>query len=86
LTDWKIEFTKSAHKNLKKLDKSTKRRITDELQLLATESPTCDVKKLKTRKDTWRLRVGNHRVIFQRDKGRLVIVVIEVVRRGKNTY
>lgn len=86
MTNWKIEFTKSADKGLKKLDKTTKKRITDELQLLATESPTCDVKKLKTRNDTWRLRVGDYRVIFRRDKGRLIIVVIEIARRGKNTY
>lgn len=84
--NWEIEFLKSANKDFKKLDKQMKQRISDELGLLASESPTCDVKKLKTYKSTWRLRVGDYRVIFQRDKERIVLLVIEIARRNKSTY
>lgn len=83
---WEIEFLKSATKDLKKVDKQTSQRIGKELELLSLESPSCDIKKLKTRENTWRLRVGDYRVLFQRDKDRLVILVIEVARRNKSTY
>lgn len=83
---WEIEFLKSANKDLKKLDKQTHQRIGKELELLSLESPTCDVKKLKTRANTWRLRIGDYRVIFQRNKDRATILVLEIARRSKSTY
>ncbi|MFA5508732.1 MAG: type II toxin-antitoxin system RelE/ParE family toxin [Vulcanimicrobiota bacterium] len=83
---WDIEFLKSANKDLKKLDQHARQQIGKELELLAQESPTCDIKKLRTRKSIWRLKVGNHRVLFQRDKQRLIILVIEISRRSKSTY
>jgi mRNA interferase RelE/StbE len=39
-------------------------------------------KKLKGRKDQWRIRVGDWRVVYVIEDGRLVVVVVAVGARG----
>jgi mRNA interferase RelE/StbE len=83
---WSVEYSQKARKNLKKLPKQARKQIIDAVKKLGAGHPTSDIKKLKTYQDSWRLRVGEYRVIFKREKERTVILVIEIGRRGKNTY
>lgn len=52
------------------------------LNRLAADDPSLDVLKL-TGQDTWRLRVGDWRVIFERDETIRVIGVVRVLPRGR---
>ena len=83
---WSIEYSQKARKGLRKLPKQARKQIIEAVKKLAAGHPTSDVKKLKTYQGSWRLRVGEYRVIFKREKERTVILVIEIARRGKNTY
>jgi mRNA interferase RelE/StbE len=40
-----------------------------------------DVRKLEGEQDRYRLRVGEHRVIFRHEQGRFIIVVLRVGHR-----
>ena len=63
-------------KFLKKLDKPTIKRIISAIEML----PSGDVKKLRG-KDGYRLRVGDFRVIFDKDGN--VLYIIKIGNRGQ---
>lgn len=71
-----IRYSKQAEKFLKKQDAVTRKRIRDAIQNL----PSGDVKKLQG-KNGYRLRVGDYRVIFDKDGN--VIYVERVHNRGQ---
>lgn len=83
---WTVELTSKASRQLVKIDSETQQRILEHLTTLASDPSGLDVKKLKARDNLWRLRVGRYRVFFQREKPRLVILVVEIVRRSDTTY
>lgn len=41
-----------------------------------------DIKKLKGHDDLLRLRVGNYRVVYTVDNGKLIVYVIDIDNRG----
>ncbi len=71
-----IRYSKQALKFLKKLDKPTIKRIILAIEML----PSGDVKKLKG-KESYRLRVGDFRVIFDKDGN--VLYIIKIGNRGQ---
>lgn len=80
---YKIKFTKKALKFLAKQDKNTKERIIEALQELSFEPyMNKNVKALKGYFNTFRLRVGDIRVIYELYGNELVISVIDIGYRG----
>ena len=83
---FQVFISKRAKKSLEKLPSSYRRRIT-ELLLLMRENPVpaeyYDVKKIKGHIDTYRVRIGDIRVIYEIlwDDRRVNVLLIE--RRGK---
>lgn len=71
-----IQYSKQAIKFLNKQDKPTKLRIVDAINRL----PSGDVKKLQGI-DGYRLRVGDFRVIF--DKNGDIIYIEKIDNRGQ---
>lgn len=71
-----IRYSKQALKFLKKLDKPTIKRIISAIEML----PSGDVKKLKG-KEGYHLRVGDFRVIFDKDGN--VLYIIKIGNRGQ---
>lgn len=71
-----IYYSKQATKFLKKQDTVTRDRIKKSIHSL----PSGDIKKLKG-SDYYRLRVGDYRVIF--DKNGNVIFVVKIDNRGQ---
>ncbi len=80
-----IVFSKSAEKFLKTLDKSARQRVITKIKELCTNSENLDIKKLKSRRALYRLRVGRFRVIYTIESERLVIYIVGVGHR-KNIY
>lgn len=75
---YKVEFTKSAMKDLKKIDKkdSTKIAAWIKKNLVYCENPRQYGKALKGNlSDSWRYRVGNYRILAHIEDDRVVIVV-----------
>ena len=63
------QFTSTARKQLKRLDKKTQRRIVGKLDYFCDENPLLFAKRLTDfRLGGYRLRIGDYRVIFDLDK------------------
>ena len=87
--NWTVNFSSPAEKNFNKLDKKVKKRILNEVSHLSEfENPvrhpqvkllTGDLRKF------YRLRVGQHRVIFSVLKKERIIAVVNIAPR-KNAY
>jgi mRNA interferase RelE/StbE len=85
---WTIEYTETARRQLRKLDKSSARRILDYMELRV--SPLEDARTLgKALRgplgEFWRYRVGQYRIICELQDERLCVLVVRVGDR-KEVY
>lgn len=72
-----ILITKTAYKNIKKLDVPTKERITKGIHNL----PLGDVKRLQGYNNYYRLRVGDFRILYSLENE--TITILAVLPRGE---
>ncbi len=72
-------------KLLNKLSASERTHIEQAIaRLFSGSTQGLDIKKLKGRSDTYRIRVGSLRIIFLRRDAD--IRILEIARRNENTY
>ena len=83
--DYKIEFTDIALKNLKKLSQKDKKLILGKIELLSSTKHKYlnNVKKLVNFSPSYRLRIGQYRVLFERYHSKKLIAIIDVLHRSK---
>ncbi len=79
---FKVYLTKTANKNLKSLENEAKERIKNALRKLIYFPDELDVKKLKGFKNKYRVRVGNHRIIIELHKDKIIVIDILPRRRA----
>ncbi|MEA5535561.1 type II toxin-antitoxin system RelE/ParE family toxin [Crocosphaera sp. XPORK-15E] len=80
---YEIELSKTATKKLQRLPQNLARRIIEKLRIIA-ENPYGshnNVKKLVGR-TSYRLRVGDWRIIYEVEDKKLRILVLEIDTRG----
>ncbi|MDM1545230.1 type II toxin-antitoxin system RelE/ParE family toxin [Ignatzschineria indica] len=83
---WRIEYSDSALKALKKIDKTHAKRIVDtlELQIAHLDDPRVRGKALQGNfKNLWRYRVGNYRIICDIQNKKLTILALFIGHRKK---
>lgn len=85
MASYKIVWKKSALKDLYKIRKEAISRIIKAVELLTSNPFPSGVKKLSGSERTYRLRVGNYRVIYEVDENILTIQIIRV-RHRKSAY
>lgn len=80
---YQIIIKRQAQRKLKKLSKDTRARIAEKIYLLGINpnSKCLDIKKLSGEK-YFRLRVGDWRIIFDRDDTLMVIAIEKLKSRG----
>ena len=79
---WRIEFTASAERALRKLDPRVTRRLFAFLRERATADPRSHGKALQgDRVGYWRYRIGDYRVICHLEDQRLRVLVVRVAHR-----
>jgi mRNA interferase RelE/StbE len=81
---WQIEITRTAEKQITKLDRAAQRSILDFLRerVRTVPDPRQLGKPLRgDKKDLWRYRVGDYRIICDIQDERLVILVVRVGHR-----
>ncbi len=79
---YKLEFKKSVKKDLRNIDKARVKKILREVEILKNGIDSNDnVIKLKGNNPYYRLRVGEYRVIFEKQDNILVITVIKIGHR-----
>ena len=83
----RIEYTETARKQLKRLDKTIQKRILDYMDEVALlENPRSRGKALvENMRGLWRYRIGDYRVICEIQEARIIISVLKIGHR-KNIY
>ncbi|NSI19015.1 type II toxin-antitoxin system RelE/ParE family toxin [[Ruminococcus] gnavus] len=76
---YQIVLEKPAQKFLKRLNRTDKERI---LRAIYKLSEGENIKRLKGHQDLLRLRVGDYRVIYTVNNGKLVVCVVDIGNRG----
>jgi mRNA interferase RelE/StbE len=77
-----LRFTRSAEKELRRLDPPIRSRVLSGLDRLAADDRSLDVRRL-TGSEHFRLRVGDWRVIFDYDRETQTVLVRHVLPRGR---
>lgn len=80
---YRIELSPEAKKNLRRIkDRRLHDRLIAAIAGLATDPRPPGCLKLVGELDQWRVRVGDWRVVYVIEGGRLVVVVVRVAPRG----
>ena len=80
---YKIEWKRSAKKELKKLDKQVILRILQAVESLAEDPLRSGSKKLVGSNSIYRIRVGDYRIIYNIESSILTVEIIKVGHRGQ---
>jgi len=86
LTEYTVEYTQQAIKQLKKLDKNTRKLIYAwiDKNLQKCENPRLHGKGLTAnRSGQWRYRVGNYRIIAEIEDSKVIILVLSIGHRSE---
>lgn len=80
---WKIEFSRSAEKELALVDKPEARRIVKYLaELQELDDPRVRGKGLTSNlSGLWRYRIGSWRILCRIEDGRLIVLVVRIRKR-----
>lgn len=85
MATYQIEWKPSALRELKRLDRQILSRIVDAVDSLSANPFPPGIKKLHGAERSYRMRVGDYRVIYEIVSSRLVVEVIRV-RHRKDVY
>ncbi len=82
---YQIQITPAAQKAIQKLPAAARDRIEDAIEKLADQPRPAGVKKLRGLDDTYRIRVGDFRVLYRIFDAKLIVLIIDVGGR-KDIY
>jgi mRNA interferase RelE/StbE len=83
---YRIKLHRSAAKFLEDALPSTRQRLQTAINALATNPRPANCLKLKGSSISWRIRVGDYRVLYDVLDDQLLIWVFKVDRRKEDTY
>ncbi len=78
---WSGEFTAAAARQLRKLDRPVRARLIVAIEGLADDPRPAGATKLVGEETAWRIRVGDHRVIYDVLDEALVVTVVRAGHR-----
>lgn len=81
---YEIVIVRSAEKELRAIDPVARERIVARIEALAHDPHPAQSRRLKA-SDAFRLRVGDYRVVYTIDDGKLIVIVVAVGHR-RNVY
>ena len=77
---YQIVVERPAEKFISRLPRSDKERV---LRAIAKLPDDGDIKRMHGGNDLYRLRVGDYRIIYRVDRGRLIFCVMDAGNRGE---
>jgi len=83
VASYRVAFTSSAAKELKKLSSELVARIAPRLENLATNPRPPGCKKLQGGDREWRIRIGDYRVVYIIDDAKLLVEVTRIRHRSE---
>ncbi len=78
---YKISIVRSALKSLQKIEKRTQKRIEKKIDTLSSNPIPADSKKLKGKRDLFRIRVGDYRIVYSVQNKELIVLIIKIGHR-----
>jgi mRNA interferase RelE/StbE len=81
LSHYRIEFLKTAQKELRKLPKEIQQRIAAKIDSLLADPYPPESKKLTNGNGRFRIRIGDYRVIYRIEEDKLIILIIKIGHR-----
>lgn len=85
MASYKIEWKNSAYKELQKLPQLTITRVVAAVSDLSDDPFPHGVKKLVGSEYSYRIRIGDYRVVYEVFENRLVVEIVRV-RHRKDAY
>ena len=83
---YRVELARPAQRDLRRLPPQVQARLAGPIQALSQDPRPPGVRKVQGHEETWRIRIGSYRVVYDvYDEGELV-VVLKVDRRRETTY
>jgi mRNA interferase RelE/StbE len=80
---YEVKFTKGARKLFRKLSQELQARIQSQIDDLAIEPRPDGVKKLQGEENSYRIRVGEYRVVYEIYDDILLVTIVRVGHRNK---
>jgi len=84
MSSYAVEFTRSAQKELSKLPPQTRLRIAKAIAKLSLDPKKGNVRPM-VGTSSWRLRVGDYRVVYDIVNQKLIILIIRI-RHRRDAY
>lgn len=78
---YSVELTTGAEKQLDKLPDATRNRIIDVLERLGENPRHPGIKKLAGEEGLYRVRAGDHRIVYRVEDNRLLVLVVKIGHR-----
>ena len=85
MTDYRIEVSATAERQLRKLEIADRALLVEAIQGLSSTPRPHGSRKIRGYDDVFRVREGVFRIIYSIEKGRLLILILKVGHR-KNDY
>lgn len=82
---YRVEIKKSALKEMQSLPRKVQRRIDQTISSLALDPRPHGTEKLKGLERTYRIRVGDYRVVYWVEDAILLVLIVRVAHRS-NVY
>jgi mRNA interferase RelE/StbE len=76
-----IEFTNSALRDFKGLDRATQRRIAPRIDALGIDPFLSGAKKLQGEPGLFRIRAGDYRVIYRVEQKLITVLILKIGHR-----
>lgn len=80
---WRVELTRTALRDLRRLDPPVRARVSDALRALAADPHRPGQLRKLTGAPEWRLRIGDWRALVLLDEPQHTIQVTRVLPRGR---
>ena len=80
---YKVEITSRAERELRRMDRQVKNRLTQAIMALADEPRPAGCLRVRSEPGVWRIRVGDWRVGYRVDDEAQEVVVIRVGHRSE---
>ncbi len=80
---WHVIIERSPQKVLRKLDTVMRSRIEKAIDQLSENPFPIGHRKIVGQENIYRVRIGGWRIIYEVEKGKLIILIIEIAPRGK---
>jgi mRNA interferase RelE/StbE len=78
---WRVVLTPTAVRERSRLEAPVRRRVDEALQALKDEPRPGAARKLVGRRHDWRLRIGDHRVLYEVDDRDHIITIWRIAHR-----